>query len=157
MQKYQNGRGKGDGSASCSSSPGSSPLSSSTSSPMSSPQDSPTHSSKEPPTENASSNCTLFEYKSSTLPAKLDLKNIDWDELDDLLQVIIVISPSFRFFEFLLSTQDLFSLFLALFLAVLLHECPFVILSSIPTIVYVCMFGVKLKCFAIFYCFGVCA
>lgn len=64
-------------------------MSSSSSSPMSSPQGSPSHSSKGSSSDTSSSSNVLFEYKSSTLPAKLDLKDIDWDELDDLLQVTI--------------------------------------------------------------------
>ncbi|KAK3914910.1 Ras association domain-containing protein 2 [Frankliniella fusca] len=89
VNRYYNGKNKGavsaGGSASCSSSSTSSPVSSPMSSPMSSPHVSPTHPSKAPP--DSSQNTAMFECKSSTLPAKLDLKNIDWDELDDLLQV----------------------------------------------------------------------
>ncbi|KAE8740076.1 hypothetical protein FOCC_FOCC014401 [Frankliniella occidentalis] len=90
LNRYYNGKSKGavpvgGSSASCSSSSTSSPISSPMSSPMSSPHDSPTHSSKA--SSDSTPSTALFEYKSSTLPAKLDLKNIDWDELDDLLQV----------------------------------------------------------------------
>ncbi|XP_034230928.1 uncharacterized protein LOC117639389 isoform X1 [Thrips palmi] len=87
LSRYLNGKARSDttgsDTTSCSSSSASSPMTS----PMSSPHVSPVHSKAAPLDDSSSSTNSCFEYKSSTLPAKLDLKDIDWDDLDDLLQV----------------------------------------------------------------------
>lgn len=104
LQRYLNGRARSDttgsDTTSCSSSPTSSPMSS----PMSSPHDSPVHEKVPPLDDTPSSTNSCFEYKSSTLPAKLDLKDIDWDDLDDLLQVTTVAFPLLLLFLGISST-----------------------------------------------------